>query len=90
MAAMSDKRLMWDLPGRLRTRFERPIVTRPTASCHRPSGPDVQGRPDGVPSADNRTPPPGSASCAESVASATDPRNLIRLIPAKEAGPSTR
>ncbi len=27
---------------------------------------------------------------AESVAIATDPRNLIRLVPAKEAGPSTR
>jgi hypothetical protein len=30
--------------------------------------------------------PPGSASCAESVAEATDPPNLIWLIPAKEAG----
>ena len=38
----------------------------------------------------NRIPPPGSASRAESVAIATDPRNLIRLVPAKEAGPSTR
>ena len=36
----------------------------------------------------NRTPPPGSASSAESVArNATDPRNLIRFVPAKEAGP---
>ncbi len=32
--------------------------------------------------------PPGSASCAESVAAATDPPNLIWLIPAKEAGRS--
>ena len=44
----------------------------------------------GLRSADNRTSPPGSASSAESVASATDPRNLIRFVPAKEAGPSTR
>ena len=34
----------------------------------------------------NRTPPPGSASSAESVATATYPLNLIRLVPAKEAG----
>jgi hypothetical protein len=33
--------------------------------------------------------PPGSASCAESVAKATDPPNLIWLIPAKEAGLSS-
>lgn len=34
----------------------------------------------------NRTPPPGSATSAESVAHATYPLNLIRLVPAKEAG----
>ena len=32
----------------------------------------------------------GERRSAESVAGATDPPNLIRLVPAKEAGPSTR
>ena len=55
--------------------------------CHRPDGSVFGGRSDGCTIGRQPNTASGERMCAESVAIATDPRNLIRLVPAKEAGP---
>ena len=62
-----------------------------TAGAGHESGvPNAACRMDGCTIAPQPNTASGERLGAESVAIATDPRNLIRLVPAKEAGPSTR
>ena len=68
-----------------RRRGRRPRSTG-RSSPHRTEAGCGRGRRRGVDSGQIEDPPPGSARRAESVAQATDPPNLIRLIPVKEAG----